>query len=728
MDHEPESLLGKKTTNPYSGSSTYDNTNNNKKKKYDELINIKKEEFKMLIDIDNENKKIEIKNDINNIDKEKEKDKLNDNQIKEMQNKEKNIIFETKNINEENVESNKNKDNNINNDDLSLYEGTSFNSRNDNDKKKVKRKRVKEKSKEDMNKYINKLKSNLKEREKSLEKGYPQFCESKYEPDIFWLIIILILENLLKSFEKFPEDYSYYVYNNLRGIKTCKEFITLIKDPPKNEKLYGEALLLFNERNNQFINVAKKYNITTLQKYLNNNNNLINNHLSNTPTNNTNNNNPNNNNPNNNIQNNPNNNVQNNNNNNQNNNNTNNTNNANNTQNNNNTNNINFNKLREEYKLELFTSSLIYTLLVRNEKEQEKYDKNSKFQTKFEILNFNVQEESMMGIITGIKFYNNITEINLSGNLMAPKSLFWLGSIFKTNPNIRILDLTRCGIDNDCLYLFVEGTKFQNENLNIEQLNLDRLNLKDNSQITDIKNDQFEHPLGLILSKFKLKWLNLTNAKLGNSGVCKFLNIYLNLMKQNKIFMENLILICNNFSNESCLDILGDILKQTDKCTLKNLILSKNTISTFPKGTSDQINHFDEFMKSVAKSNLKELFLISCGIGTNKNDIQILYDMLCQNKSLISLRLFGNEINNMEDFTKILGIFSQYNNGLKNNTMKSLDLSKNSCNIKITEQFLDLIDKLKLEYLDINQNTMDANEKETFRKRTNELNDIKIIY
>ena len=756
MDHEPENLLGKKRNNPNNGNISDDNLNNNNNKKYEELINIKKDEIKMLIDIDNENKKIEIKNNINNIDKEKEKEKEKiDNQIKEKQNKEKNIIFETKNINEENVESNKNKDNKMNNDDLSLYEATSFNSKNSDDKKKVKRKRGKEKSKEDMNKYINKLKSNQKEREKNIEKGYKQFCETKYEPDIFWLIIILILDNLLKSFDKFPEDYSYYVYNNLRGIKTCKEFVTLIKDPPKNEKLYGEALLLFNERNNQFINVAKKYGIATLQKYItlinnnNLNNNINNNHLSNTPTNNTSNNNPNNNiknNPNNNIKNNPNNNIKNNpnnninnnpinnnvqNNNNQNNNNTNNTNNANNTQNNDLQNNINFNKLREEYKLELFTSSLIYSLLVRNEKEQEKYekkDKNSIIQTKFEILNFNVQEESMMGIITGIKFYNNITEINLSGNIMGPKSLFWLGSIFKTNPNIRILDLTRCGIDNDCLYLFYEGTKFQNENLNTEQLNLDRLNLKDNNQITDIKNDQFEHPLGLILSKFKLKWLNLTNAKLGNSGVCKFLKTYLNLMEQNKIYMENLILICNNFFNESCLDILGDILIQKDKCTLKNLILSKNTISTFPEGTSDQINHFDKFMKSVAISNLKELFLISCGIGKNKNDIQILYDMLCQNKSLISLRLFGNEINNMEDFTKILGIFSQYNNGLKNNTMKSLDLSKNSCNIKITEQFLDLIDKLKLEYLDINQNTMDANEKETFRKRTNELNDIKIIY
>ena len=681
--------------------------------------------------------------------------------------KEKNIKDENKKVNETineekiqnkdkinflavNIESNKNIENKNNNDDMALETLSEINSKNSQDQKKTKKKRVKEKTKEENNKYILKLKSNSKEREKLLNKGFKQF--TGYEWDIYFYLIMLITETSLNNFKDFNEDYSYYVYNNLRGIRTSKEFNNIIKNPPNNEKLYEEAFLLFNERNLQFLNIAKKYNIKNLQFYINNKNNINNNNLNvnanttnNTPassqnnstdkttnnpteritqapaTNNTNNANNNNNTSNANT------------NNNNNDNNANNTNNPNNNNFNNNNPNINksFNNLREEYKLELFTSSLINNLLIRNEKEQEKYekrDKNSIIQTKFEILNFNILEDSMMGIITGIKFYTNITEINLSGNIMGPKSLFWLGSVFKTNSNIRVLDLTRCNIDNDCLYMFVEGTKYKNENLNNEQLNLDRLNLKDNNQITDTKNDEFEHPLGLLLEKFKLKWLNLTNAKLSNNGVCKFLKVYLNLMKQNKIFMENLILICNNFGNESCLDILGDILELKDICTLKNLILSKNLISTIPEGTIKPVNYFAKFMKSVANSNLKELFLISCGIGKNRNDIEILYDMLCQNKSLVSLRLFGNEINNMEDFTKILGIFSEYNNGLKNNVMKSLDLSKNSCNIKITEQFLELIDKLKLEYLDINQNTMDPTEKETFRKRTNELNDIKIIY
>ena len=133
-------------------------------------------------------------------------------------------------------------------------------------------------------------------------------------------------------------------------------------------------------------------------------------------------------------------------------------------------------------------------------------------------------------------------------------------------------------------------------------------------------------------------------------------------------------------------------------------------------------------MENVGKSKIKELFLISCEIGSNKEDIDILYNMLKTNTSLISIRLFGNKINNMESFTKILGIFSEYNKPLENSTLKSLDLSKNSCDIKVTTDFLNLIEKLKLEYLDINQNNMEKNDKETFRKKTNDLTHIKIIY
>ena len=661
------------------------NDEKNKIKKISEVRGIHSQNIEVKMETNNEKKdemktELEGKNDNKDFQKQENKDEKN---IFSFSSIDKSEDEKIKSI-DENTENSKNKD------------------------KKQTRKRIKERSKKDYFEFMNKMKSR-KNKKDIFGEGYKSFLDSKYEWDLYLLNIILKIESNLQNFKDFNDDYTYYIYNNLRGLKTSKEYANL-KNQPFDKKIFEESALFCEERFNRFIENAKSYNINKKDFYIIQHNqakNIITNNPSNT------------NNTTNEI--------------------------STNTQNNTNTQNIPNNPNHVDYKTEMLTASLVYNSLIRNEKEQEKFDKDTKkaiqeakkendkgfpavtCPIKIEVLNFNLNEESMMAVLSGIKFNTNVTEINLSGNLLGPKSLFWLGGIFKTNPNIKILDLTRCGLDNDCLFMFVQGTKYSNKALNDEQLNLTRLNLKDNSQITDIINEKFEHPLGLILRRFKLTWLNLTNAKIKNKGTCQFLNTYLDLMKENKVYMENLILISNDFCNEKCLEILGDIIVQSN-CTLKNLILSKNLISTSTSILPDQKNYFDYFMKKVTQSNIKELFLISCGIGKNMNDIQILYDMLCENKSLISLRLFGNEIKNMEDFSKILGIFSEYNNGLKNTSLKSLDLSKNSCNIKIDDAFLELVEKLKLEYLDINQNTMDPNEKETFRSRTNELNDIKIIY
>jgi hypothetical protein len=335
----------------------------------------------------------------------------------------------------------------------------------------------------------------------------------------------------------------------------------------------------------------------------------------------------------------------------------------------------------------------------------------------------------MVSIISGLKFYTNITEINISGNPLSLKSCFWLGSAFKTNPYIQILDISRCSIDNERLYIFLEGTKFSDERLNQEQYNLERLNLKDNSQINSSSIEGNEYPLALILEKFKLKWINLTNAKICGEGALKFMNKMEELLINNKLYLNNIIFICNDFKNEKCLSKLGDVLLK-ENCPIENIILSKNLISTKPDIDSN-VNHFEKFMECIGKSKLKELFLISCDIGSNENDIDILCKMLEENKSLVSLRLFGNKLNRMDWFTKILGLFSDYQEPLKNSTLKSLDLSKNSCNIKVNEndgKFMKLVEHLKLEYLDVNQNMMEASDKETFKKKTNDLANIKIIY
>jgi hypothetical protein len=274
--------------------------------------------------------------------------------------------------------------------------------------------------------------------------------------------------------------------------------------------------------------------------------------------------------------------------------------------------------------------------------------------------------------------------------------------------------------------MLIQGLKNDEESLYENQHGLEKLSLKDNNNITDTSNE--EHQICEILKIFKLKCLNLTNTQLGNNGIIKLFKTYIVLLEQNKAYLENINIINNNFKNEECLKYIGEALERPN-CTIKTLILSKNLITTINGNNNIIINYFQKLMKSIGKSkSLSELFLFGCGIGKNHEDIDILYDMLCENKYLTSLRLFNNEINQFPDFHRIIEVFSDYKNNLKNSSMKSLDLSKNGCDIKIDDDFLNSIDRLKLEYLDISQNKMKSEKKERFRDRVNVLEDIKIIY
>ena len=512
----------------------------------------------------------------------------------------------------------------------------------------------------------------------------------KEEYDFYVFRLVKYISSILSDSKLFKEDYTNYIYDNLRALIYSKDldnilkFVTYNKD---NEFLFLEFLKYSNLRWEKFISNAKKYNIDFYNKYLDSINpekKIKNNFLLKDEEN----------------------------------------------EKNKEKFDIKksieiFQNFPEDNQLELFVSGIVYNSMKKNEQEGNKEDK-------LEIQNFNLSEIPMISVLSGIKFNKNILEINLNGNSLSPKSCFYLGSCIKTLPFLTLIDISKCDINNDKLYMFIEGTNYSNENLSKKQFCLNRLNLKDNPEITDndTKNSEYEHPLALIIEKFKLKWLNLTNAKLAGKGINKLFKKMIELLETNQLFIENLIIINNDIKNEECLSELGDLIIK-EKCPLKKLILSKNLISTYPyeyNYNNTFINYYEKFMKSVAKSKLEELFLINCEIGNNDEDINILYEMLKENKSLKSIRLFGNKINNMKSFAKILGIFSDYNKQLENNTLKSLDLSKNNCNLKIDEDFMKLVESLKLEYLDVNQNLMQSDEKEIFKKRTNEISNIRIIY
>ena len=404
----------------------------------------------------------------------------------------------------------------------------------------------------------------------------------------------------------------------------------------------------------------------------------------------------------------------------------------------------NFNNLTKDEKEEIFLAGLIYLSFENMKKEEEKFDTsinqencdNKENAIKIELQNFNLKESSTLVLISGIKFVTHIIELNFSGNELTPKACFWIGTFFKYNRhNVKLLSLERCSLTNLCLYMLVIGATFSSDNLNEEKIYLEKLILKDNDNIKD-ENIFNEYPLSLIMEKFLIKNLNLYNTKIGNNGLKKLCETFLKLLNnQNgneKFFILKTLNLYNiNLKNEESLDLLGDVLIHKQS-TIEILILTKNLI-TSPQsqnlGNTPIPIFFKKFMGKIAESKtLKELLLLKCEIGKNKNDIEILCQMLEKNKTLESLRMFDNLINDEEAFLKILKLFSEYKNELKNKTLKSLDLSKNHCNIKVSEDFLNLIEKLNLEYLDINQNTMDEKEKEIFRKRTNALEKIKIVY
>ena len=404
----------------------------------------------------------------------------------------------------------------------------------------------------------------------------------------------------------------------------------------------------------------------------------------------------------------------------------------------------NFNNLTKDEKEEIFLAGLIYLSFENMKKEEEKFDTsinqencdNKENAIKIELQNFNLKESSTLVLISGIKFVTHIIELNFSGNELTPKACFWIGTFFKYNRhNVKLLSLERCSLTNLCLYMFVIGATFSSDNLNEEKIYLEKLILKDNDNIKD-ENIFNEYPLSLIMEKFLIKNLNLYNTKIGNNGLKKLCETFLKLLNnQNgneKFFILKTLNLYNiNLKNEESLDLLGDVLIHKQS-TIEILILTKNLI-TSPQsqnlGNTPIPIFFKKFMGKIAESKtLKELLLLKCEIGKNKNDIEILCQMLEKNKTLESLRMFDNLINDEEAFLKILKLFSEYKNELKNKTLKSLDLSKNHCNIKVSEDFLNLIEKLNLEYLDINQNSMDEKEKEIFRKRTNALEKIKIVY
>ena len=511
------------------------------------------------------------------------------------------------------------------------------------------------------------------------------------------------ISKLCNKFNNFNSDYTYYCYNNLKELKNNKEFneeIRKVIENNNNKELFKDILDFINKREIIIENIlSEEKNIVSKEEnkdkklYFDNIRDKIN-------------------------------------------------------SNSNDTKEISgetrftddYTELKKEEQEEIFIASLIDCSFEKMKKIEEDFDTsinkniNKNYEIKIEAQNFNFQESSLIAFFSGIKFNNNIKEIVLDGNELTPKSCFCLGNLFKYHKHLDKLSLMRCNLNNLCLKSFVIGATHNNEDLNRKPIYIDHLILKDNDQINDEDNNN-EYSLSLIIEKFVIKILNLANTKIGGNGLKKICMTFLKLLNDDNknVALENLNLLNIGIQNEESLELLGDVISH-DKSIIKTLILTKNNITIIPQSEKNdkpsKHDYFSKFMDKVAISkNLKELLLLKCNIGKNNNYVDILCNMLEKNKNLESLRMFDNSISDYNDFIKILKIFSEYkDNILKNSSLKSLDISKNFCNIRIDDEFLNMIDYLNLEYLDISQNPIDEKQKEIFRKRTNTLEKIKIVY
>ena len=104
------------------------------------------------------------------------------------------------------------------------------------------------------------------------QKGFYNYTKKREYDFYLFVLIKYISYSLTDEFKDFKEDFTYYIYNNLRVLTLSKEFNETLKKiayNPDNEKFFKEFLNFTNERWNKFISVAEKYDIGLKDEYKN---------------------------------------------------------------------------------------------------------------------------------------------------------------------------------------------------------------------------------------------------------------------------------------------------------------------------------------------------------------------------------------------------------------------------------------------------------------------------
>ena len=114
------------------------------------------------------------------------------------------------------------------------------------------------------NKSTEELKEFLK------QNHFEKFIEKK-EYDFFLFALMKYVSRILSDNKLFKDDYTNYIYNNLKALLNSKELDDILKKVAynkENEFLFMEFLKFSNLRWEKFIEFGIKYKIDLLENYL----------------------------------------------------------------------------------------------------------------------------------------------------------------------------------------------------------------------------------------------------------------------------------------------------------------------------------------------------------------------------------------------------------------------------------------------------------------------------
>jgi Ran GTPase-activating protein (RanGAP) involved in mRNA processing and transport len=367
--------------------------------------------------------------------------------------------------------------------------------------------------------------------------------------------------------------------------------------------------------------------------------------------------------------------------------------------------------------------------------------------TEIDLTQHFIQSDNVLTFLSALKAECDLEKLSLNCNKIGEEGLWQIGRICYYSNRISELDISMNSLSDDAIKALWNGLGNMNVSHSLMEFNnlsfpFTKLNLSNNSGLTCQCGESLSR---IIRASPHLKSLNVSRNNLEDSAMIPIIEA----LKFNKS-VETLIIYSTKISGNTIL-ALKEYLARHD-CSLVSLILSDNKIDSF---SGRQL-----FISLQNNKCLKELSLMNCDISNElAEDIQ---NMIRKNTALKILHLYNNKIDKEEAFLKILSackllsetcelynnfdfasnqgnsledweLFLTQRNELtpvdkeklyelddeeadtqikKNSNLKCLDLSKNRCKISITDKFLNLIENLFLESLDISQNsdfTADSN-------------------